>query len=162
MNRRRPAQAVRKDRGLVETTVSVRILEPFDLAMMFLVALREVPHLGDKKPSVLVERQRDRLSDQRFSRDEFEAKAIFELKSLQGIRCATGGNLGSSFGSATGPGAASGVNEQQSDTTASAVAFGDVRSGNEARSISMLSIFFMSRSPSRNVYPLTRRSEFRL
>ena len=77
MNRRRPAQAVCKDGRFVETTVSIRILQPFDLAMMLLVALREVTHLNDKEPPILVERQCDRLSHQRFSRHELKAKARF-------------------------------------------------------------------------------------
>src|SRR6185503_15960218 len=84
MDGRGPAQALRKDGGLVKTAVAIGINQPPDLSAV-LFALGIIIHLDDKKPPVLIERQRDGIDHQRFGGNEFETKSLSELKSLHRI-----------------------------------------------------------------------------
>jgi hypothetical protein len=84
MNGRRPAQTLRKDGGIIETAVAIRILQPLDLSAM-LFAVRIIIHLNDEEPPVRVECKRDWIGDKRFRGNKFEVKALPELKGVQGI-----------------------------------------------------------------------------
>src|SRR5439155_9670599 len=85
-DRRRKAQAFRKDRGLVESAVSVCILQPGYLSVKLLASLVLISHLVDEQSAVFVERECDRIGDQGFGSDELEAKPLLESKCIQSIR----------------------------------------------------------------------------
>ena len=81
MDRGGPAQVLRKDGRLVETAVAIAVHQPPDpAAVLFAVGI--IVHLEDEQPPVLIEGQRDWIGDQRLGGDEFEAKALPELKGV--------------------------------------------------------------------------------
>ena len=70
-----PRQPVGVDRALVELAVFVGVHQQPNLAEILVVVFRIAAHFDDKQSPVLVEGHRDRIGDQRFGGDLFDAKA---------------------------------------------------------------------------------------